>query len=104
MERTEPIGAVSEVTVDDLIAYLRVDEADEQDRALLGSMLLAAKSYMCKHTGLDTDGLDGGQDLVIALMVLVQDMWDNRTLYPDKASGVNRVVQSILALHARNLL
>jgi len=37
------------------------------------------------------------------LLVLVQDMWDNRTLYVDK-SNVNKVVDSILGLHAVNLL
>ena len=49
------------------------------------------------------DALDDLQDVIIVVMILVQDMWDNRTLYVDE-SGVNKVVESILGLHSVNLL
>ena len=37
---------------------------------------------------------------------LCQDLYDNRTMYPDTryAANANRVVSSILDMHARNLL
>ena len=41
--------------------------------------------------------------MVYAVLVLVQDMWDTRTLYVDKGN-VNRTVESILNLHSINLL
>ena len=47
--------------------------------------------------------MDSNADFVIAVLVLVQDMWDNRTLYVDN-SNINHVVESILSLHAVNLL
>ena len=48
----------------------------------------------------------GHEDLAIAFLVLVQDMYDNRTLHPDTkyANSANRVVTSILDLHRRNLV
>jgi len=42
-------------------------------------------------------------DLVIAVYVLVQDMFDNRTLYVDK-TNMNKVVEAILGMHKVNLL
>ena len=42
----------------------------------------------------------------MAFLVLCQDLYDNRTMYPDTryAANANRVVSSILDMHARNLL
>lgn len=42
-------------------------------------------------------------DLVIAIYILVQDMYDNRTLYVDK-TNINKVVETILGMHKTNLL
>ena len=41
--------------------------------------------------------------IVIAVFVLVQDMYDNRSFYVDK-SHLNRVVETILSMHSVNLL
>lgn len=48
-------------------------------------------------------GLDAYNDFVIVIYVLVQDMYDNRTLYVDKDKQ-NRVVETILNMHSTNLL
>lgn len=48
-------------------------------------------------------GLDVYEDLSIAAYVLVQDMYDNRVMYVDK-SNVNKVVETILGMHSRNLI
>ena len=52
---------------------------------------------------LDAAQLDGSQDFVPVLLVLCQDMYDNRALYVDSAN-VNQMVQSILDMHSVNLL
>ena len=62
-----------------------------------------AETYITQYTGKTLEQLDDYQDTVIAVMVLVQDMWDNRALYVDE-SNVNKVVESILSLHSGNLL
>lgn len=97
------IAKVSEVTAADLAEYLRVGEVTPSEEGFLSTIIGAAKSYMCKYTGLTAEQLDESSDLVIALLVLCQDMYDNRALYVDSAN-VNMAVQSILDMHSVNLL
>lgn len=97
------ITKVSEVTSADLAEYLRVGEVAESDEGFLSTIIGAAKSYMRKYTGLDAGQLDESSDFVVALLVLAQDMYDNRALYVDSAN-VNLAVQSILDMHSVNLL
>lgn len=97
------IEKVSEVTAADLAEYLRVGEVTAYDEGFLNTIICAAKSYMSKYTGLTSEQLDESSDLVIALFVLAQDMYDNRALYVDSAN-VNLSVQSILDMHSVNLL
>lgn len=97
------IAKVSEVTAADLAEYLRVGEVTASEEGFLSTIIGAAKSYMCKYTGLAAEQLDESSDLVIALLVLCQDMYDNRALYVDSAN-VNLTVQSILDMHSVNLL
>lgn len=97
------IAKVSEVTSLDLAEYLRVGEVTASEEGFLKTIIGAAKSYMSKYTGLTAEQLDESSDLVIALFVLCQDMYDNRALYVDSAN-VNLAVQSILDMHSVNLL
>lgn len=97
------IEKVSEVTSTDLAEYLRVGEVTESEEGFLSTIIGAAKSYMAKYTGLTAEQLDESSDLVIAMLVLAQDMYDNRALYVD-SSNVNLAVQSILDMHSVNLL
>lgn len=94
---------VSEVTSTGLAEFLRVGEVTPSEDGFLKTIIGAATAYMCKYTGLTTAQLDESQDFVQALLVLCQDMYDNRALYVDSAN-VNRMVQSILDMHSVNLL
>jgi hypothetical protein len=62
-----------------------------------------AKVYVGEYTGRTIQELDDYKDVIIVILVLVQDMWDNRTLYVD-SDKANMVVDSILGLHSVNLL
>lgn len=97
------IVKVSEVTSTDLAAFLRVGEVTPYEEGFLNTIIGAATAYMCKYTGLTSEQLDESQDFVQVLLVLCQDMYDNRALYVDSAN-VNRMVQSILDMHSVNLL
>ena len=97
------IMKVSEVTSTDLAEYLRVGEVTASEEGFLDTIIGAAKSYMVKYTGLTAEQLDVSSDFVITLLVLCQDMYDNRALYVDSAN-VNLAVQSILDMHSVNLL
>ena len=95
------ISKVSDLTATDIAEYLHLVETDQSDQQTLMTMLGAASAYMKQYTGLSN--LDGHQEFVIAALVLVQDMWDNRALYVDK-TNLNHTVESILDLYSVNLL
>ena len=97
------IAKVSEFTSTDLAECLRVGEVTPSEEGFLKTIIGAATAYMCKYTGLTMGQLDESQDFVPVLLVLCQDMYDNRALYVDSAN-VNRMVQSILDMHSVNLL
>lgn len=92
---------VSDITYKDVADYIRLDELDQNDINTLKTELAVARAYVEGYTGLDD--LDVHSDLVIVVLILCQDMWDNRTLHVEK-STVNSTVESILNMHARNLL
>lgn len=98
------ITKVSEIRAEDVWEYLNPSDAmDAEDANTLKTMIGVAKAYISSYTGRSLEELDNYQDLVIVALVLCQDMFDNRTLYVDKAN-VNRVVESIMDLHSVNLL
>ena len=79
---------------------MRLDDYREDE---MQRILDSAKGYIRSYTGLTDEEIDTHADLLIALLVLCQDMYDNRSMYVDK-SNVNRVVESILNMHRVNLL
>jgi hypothetical protein len=96
---------VSYITINDLAEYLRIepDDLTTAESQLLSTLLDVAKSYICSQTALTETELDDYDDLVIAVYVLVQDMFDNRSMYVDKGNP-NKVVDTILGMHSGNLL
>ena len=97
----DSITKVSQITATDVAEYLRLPEVTASDTTFLENSIGVAKAYISNYTG-QTD-LDQFQDFVIVVLVLCQDMWDNRTLYVEK-SNLNNVVESILGMHSINLL
>ena len=53
--------------------------------------------------GRHDEQIDAYEDITIAVLVLTQDMYDNRRLYVEK-SNVNKVVDSIIYQYAENWL
>ena len=95
------ITKVSDITSADVAEYIRLDEVTESDTSTLNNLLGIAKTFVKSYTG--RNDLDMYQDFVIIVLILVQDMWDNRRLYVDK-NNLNKVVESVLDLHSVNLL
>lgn len=93
---------VSEITAEDLSAYIRVD-LDENTEKLLTTLLNIAKEYIKSYTDMDNKEMDEHEDIVIVVYILVQDMYDNRTLYVDK-TNLNKTVESIINLYRKNLI
>jgi hypothetical protein len=96
---------ISEITLDDICQQSRVDynADDAQETALLTAMKTAAVEFVRAYTGLSDEEMDEHEDLTIAVLVLAADMVDNRTMTVDK-NNVNRVVDTILGMHCRNLI
>lgn len=100
---------VSEITINDVVEYLRLEDGEYTD-ANIQTLLDTAKVFIEGYTGIPlttTDEtvktLDDYEDFYIVVMVLCQDMYDNRSYYVDK-NNLNKVVDTILGMHSVNLL
>ena len=96
---------VSDITVKNLADYLKLDynSLSEEEILELAAFLNAAETFIVDYTGLTLSQIDEHESLTVAIYVLVQDMYDNRTYYVDK-NNLNRVVSMILDMHSINLL
>lgn len=92
---------VSEITTEHVAEYLRIDEENESEK--LYPILTAAKSYISNYTGIPLEELDNYEEFYTAVMVLCQDMYDNRSYYVER-NYVNKTVSAILDMHRRNLV
>ena len=97
------VSKVSDITVESVADYLRLDEVTESEINTLTTLISVAISFIKSYTGLDDIGVDKYPEFVIVVLILCQDMWDNRTMYVD-SKDLNNTVQSILAMHSVNLL
>lgn len=95
----------SEVSTADLAEYLRLDDASD---SLLAPIIEAARGYVLSYTGQTADDLDAYPDVALALMVLCQDMYDNRAYQLTNAKytegNINKTVDTILGMYRINLL
>ena len=92
---------ISEVTITDLKEYANVDHY--YDDKIFRNILLAAKSYIKSYTGLNEEQIDNKEDLTIALMVICNEMYDNRVFSVENKKA-NTVINNILDMYAVNLL
>ena len=97
------IQKVSDITANDLADYIRIENVDASDINTLNTLYSVATEYICNYTGIAKSELDDAVDLIVVVLILVQDMWDNRTMYVD-SNNLNKTVETILNLHSVNLL
>ena len=97
------VSKVSDITAESVADYLRLDEITDSEINTLTMLISIATSFIKSYTGLDDAGVDKYPEFVIVVLILCQDMWDNRTMYVD-SKDLNNTVQSILAMHSVNLL
>lgn len=97
------ISKVSDITYQDIADYIRLDEVAQAEENTLNNLLNVATAYVQSYTGLTAEQIDTHPDFVIVVLILCQDMWDNRTMYVD-GDNLNQVVDTILGMHAVNLL
>ena len=97
------VSKVSDITVESVADYLRLDEVTESEINTLTTLISVAISFIKSYTGLDDISVDKYPEFVIVVLIMCQDMWDNRTMYVD-SKDLNNTVQSILSMHSVNLL
>lgn len=93
---------ISDVTIDYICEHLR-DDPDNLQRELVEGDMDAAKQYILSYTGLTVEEIDDLPDMTTAYLVLIQDMYDRRSMDSDGKSA-NLTVASILNMHTRNLI
>lgn len=95
------LSKVSDIKPESVAEYLRLDEVNDDEKNTLTTLISIATSFIKNYTGIDD--LDKYPEFAIVVLILCQDMWDNRTMYVD-SKDLNNTVQSILAMHSVNLL
>lgn len=94
---------ISEVTAADIKEYAREYNDDPETTRTFNNILVACTSYVKNYTGLSNEQMDSKEDLTIALMVLSNEMYDNR-VFTVQDNKVNVVIKTILDMHSINLL
>lgn len=96
----------SEITINDLVNYLRYTDYDSTDTievTLLKTILEASKNHVLTYTGRTESEADTMPELTIAVYVICQNMYDKRSVEVD-SSIINKVLESILGSRSINLL
>ena len=95
---------LTEIDVPFVKEYLRQD-GDEDDR-LIGAILEGAKDYIVKYTGQSLEQLEESEDLTIAVLVLVAELYDNRTISVNERINlrINSMLESLIGRYSVNLI
>lgn len=85
--------------------HLRIDPEymEPGEQVYLRGLKSAAISYICDHCGIDREEVDKHDDLAIATLILISDMYDERGRYVD-STHLNRTVETILSHHDQNFI
>ena len=84
--------------------YLRQD-GDEDDR-LIQAIVEASKSYICNYTGQSIEQLEEYEGVNIAVLVLIAEFYDNRTINVNDRLNlrIDMMLEGLLGRHSINLL
>lgn len=91
---------VSEIEAEDVAGYLRLDTYEDKE---IVPLIESARAYIRSYTGLSDEEIDAHEDFYIVILILCQDMYDNRCMYVE-SSNLNKVIENILGMHCVNLL
>lgn len=94
---------VSEISLETVKDYCGISDDDSDN--ILAALMPAARSFISEYTGLNYDEIDAHDDMPIAYMVLVNDMFTNREYNSAQArqsTTLNPCVKTILDMHCKN--
>lgn len=97
---------VSEIQLADICEHIHEIYGEltaNEQRQLENIMLPAAVAFCAGQTGLSKEELDQHEDITIAVLEVIADMWDDRSMIVTN-DKINPVVDRILFMHSNNLL
>jgi len=94
---------VSEITREDVIQYLRIED-DASEYSLLNAIMKSALDFMMSYTGLSSEEIDEHDNLWIVFMKCCQTMYDDRAIYKDSTKNLEKFFDINLGMHRVNLL
>lgn len=92
---------LSEVSIDVVMAHCGSSDSDSQQ--LLEIYIPAAAQYIAQYTSRTAEELDEFEDIPYALLCIVCEMFNNRSMTVD-IDKLNPLARSILELHCRNFI
>lgn len=95
----------TKLTKDQILRHLRLvpEYVEPGEWEMISAMHRAAVAHTLDALGIDEEYLDSKENLAIAVLCLIGDMYDNRSMSVD-ADKPNRTVHSIFALYDENLI
>ena len=75
----------------------------EDSDALLGVYMAAAKRLACDYTGLDETKIDEFEDITVAYLDMINEMFSQRAVMTS-GTQMNEFVRQILDIHSVNYL
>lgn len=91
---------ISELSLEIVKQYLRLDLCFREDDDLIELFIEAAKSYIIKHTNRDIDYLDTSPEYTTACLIIISDLYEVRqlNLMDYKNVTVNNMLSFILSM------
>ncbi len=98
---------ISEISVDDIIEYIREEYPEPDEHSSITTQLKimqsAAVAFMQRYTGQSAEYIEGHEEFTPVLLALVADMYDTRSYRVDN-DKINPFVEAVLDMHRINLL
>ena len=96
---------VSEVTVEYVANYLRLDDPSEIELSEIEIFMDSSKAMIRSTTGLSDSEIDEHDDMVHPYLLYIADQFDNRNGHiENKQSTVNQSIMETLRRHAVNYI
>lgn len=94
---------LSELTANDLAAYLRLELGEGESDPMLESIMPAARSFVLSYTGMGAEEADTHPELVLAALAVGADLYEHRTMQVDN-DNINLTAKALMELFSSNLI
>lgn len=95
---------VSDLTVEKVASFIRVDLVSEMDREVVDMALIGAKRFCASYTGLTIEELDKYEDMPLAVLALCAEFYDLRQFTVSELANINPTTLQILSAYSNNLI